>query len=138
MVQNHTYQDHSILYGFYDKEPQKVSGYNILNLSRYSKKCSKIKRLFGWQPDLGKGLGKISWGRDLCFPQAIQRREAAETLIWKYWRPDELSEDFFSTSIERLSTVSNSCQATTIKAGLPLIWARVNKAELGPLNIYWF
>jgi len=36
-------------------------------------------------------------------------------------------------SIARLSTVSNSCQATTIKAGLPLIWARVSRAELGPL-----
>ena len=38
------------------------------------------------------------------------------------------------TSIARLSTVSNSCQATTIKAGLPLIWARVSRAELGPLG----
>ena len=30
--------------------------------------------------------------------------------------------------------MSNSCQATTIKAGLPLIWARVSRAELGPLG----
>ena len=31
--------------------------------------------------------------------------------------------------------MSSSCQATTIKAGVPLMWAKVNKAELGPLSI---